>query len=142
MPLMRMDSDESDVYSKGNPKTDSDWGEESEKVDDDDYDDEPPPSPRPPTLPPRRAVQPRPPLPRHPAPHQPQPPPPPQPRPKAEKRWNGGDSVIHLFSVAITAPSLAPPSLPAVAAKNDDDGRTTRVPAKRRTRLFGVEIEQ
>ncbi|KAL6842897.1 hypothetical protein ACP4OV_027210 [Aristida adscensionis] len=37
-----MDSDESDVYSEGNPKiySDSDWEEESENVDnDDDYDD-------------------------------------------------------------------------------------------------------
>ncbi|KAL6883403.1 hypothetical protein ACP4OV_010817 [Aristida adscensionis] len=142
-----MDSDESDVYSEGNPKTysDTDWEEESEidddEDDDDDYDDEPPPSPRAPTPPPRRAAPPRPPLPRHPAPRQPQAPPPPQPRPEAEERQNGGDSVIHLFGVVIGA-SLAPYSSPAVTAKNGDDGRMTRVPAKRRTRLFGVEIEQ
>ncbi|KAL6849909.1 hypothetical protein ACP4OV_020536 [Aristida adscensionis] len=139
-----MDSDKSDVYSEGNPKTysNSDWEEESEIVDDDDdYDDEPPPSSRPPTPPPRWAAQPRPPLPWHPAPRQPQPPPPPQPRPEAEERRNGGDGVIRLFGVVISV-SPAPPSSPAVAAKNDDDGRTMRVPANRRTRLFGVEIEQ
>ncbi|KAL6883424.1 hypothetical protein ACP4OV_010838 [Aristida adscensionis] len=131
-----MDSDKSDVYSEGNPNTDSDWEEESEIVDDDDdYDDEPPPSLRPPTPPPRRT------LPRHPAPRQPQPPPLPQPRLEAEERRNGGDGVIRLFGIVISA-SPAPPSSPAVAAKNADDGRTTRVPAKKRTRLFGVEIEQ
>ncbi|KAL6848570.1 hypothetical protein ACP4OV_021596 [Aristida adscensionis] len=139
-----MDSDESDVYSEGNPKTypDSNWEEESEIVDDDDdYDEEPPPSPRPPTPPPRQAAQLRLPLPRHPAPRQPQPPPPPQPRPEAEERRNGGDDVIRLFGVVISA-SPAPHSSPAITAKNADDGQTTRVPAKRRTRLFGVEIEQ
>ncbi|KAL6854266.1 hypothetical protein ACP4OV_019169 [Aristida adscensionis] len=106
-----MDFNESDVYSKGNPKTYSgfDWEEESENVDDD-YDDEPPPSPQPPTPPPRRAAQPRPPLPWRSAPRQPKPPPPPQPRPEAEQRRNGGDGVIRLFGVVITAPSLAPPS--------------------------------
>ncbi|KAL6840603.1 hypothetical protein ACP4OV_029467 [Aristida adscensionis] len=111
-----MDSDESDVYSEGNPKTDSDWEEESEIVVVDD-DDEPPPSPQPPTPPPRRAARPRPPLPRHPAPRQPQPQPPPQPRPEAEERRNGGDGVICLFDVVISA-SPTPPSSPAVAAKS------------------------
>ncbi|KAL6883436.1 hypothetical protein ACP4OV_010850 [Aristida adscensionis] len=142
-----MDSDESDVYLEGNPKTysDADWEEESEifVVDDDYYyyDEEPPPSPRPPTSPPRRALQPRSPLPRHPAPRQPQPPPPPQPRPEAEERRNEGDGVIRLFGVVISA-SSAPHSSPAVTAKNAADGWTTRALAKRRTRLFGVEIKQ
>ncbi|KAL6890184.1 hypothetical protein ACP4OV_008947 [Aristida adscensionis] len=143
-----MDSDESDVYSEGNRKTysDSDWEEESEIVDDDDddnddYDDEPPPLPQVPTPPPRRVAPPRPPLPRHPAPRQPQAPSPPQPRPDAEERRNGGDAMICLFGVVISA-SPAPPSSPAVAAKNANDGWTTCVSAKRRTRLFGVEIEQ
>ncbi|KAL6864921.1 hypothetical protein ACP4OV_016072 [Aristida adscensionis] len=129
-----MDSDESDVYSEGNPKTysDSDWEEESEIVvdddgdDDDDYDDEPPPLPWAPTPPPRRAAPPRPPLPRHPARRQPQAPPPPQPCPEAEERRNGGNGVIRLFGVVISA-SPAPPSSPVVATKNGDDGWTTRM---------------
>ncbi|KAL6883466.1 hypothetical protein ACP4OV_010880 [Aristida adscensionis] len=138
-----MDSDESDVYSEGNSKTysDSGWEEEGEIVVVVDDDDEPPPLPRAPTPPPRQAAPLRPPLLRHPAPRQPQAPPPPQPRPEAEEWQNGGDAVIRLFGVVISA-SPAPPSSPAVAAKNANDGRTTCVPAKRRTRLFRIEIEQ
>ncbi|KAL6885626.1 hypothetical protein ACP4OV_010405 [Aristida adscensionis] len=53
--LVRIESDDPDVYSEGNPKGDSNdnWAEDREEMDDhdDDYDDEPLPCPRPPTPP-------------------------------------------------------------------------------------------
>ncbi|KAL6885456.1 hypothetical protein ACP4OV_010235 [Aristida adscensionis] len=147
-----MESDDSDVYYEGNPKGDSDDDcEEDEELDevDDDYDVEPPPSLRSPTPPPRQAAQPRPPLPQQVPLHRPPLPqqtPPPQPRPPAQPSRNGSDAVIRLFGVVITAVSpvtlLAPPSLLEGSTKDDDNGRKTRLPAKRRTQLFHVEIDQ